>query len=676
MATLAVFWRLSTHGFINLDDAHYVIKNPHVKAGLTKKGVIWAFTTFHAANWHPLTWLSHMLDCQIYGSKPGGHHFTNVLFHIANTLLLFLVFNRMTRRLWPSAFVAALFALHPLHVESVAWVAERKDVLSTFFWMLTMWTYVRYTESPGIGRYLSVLFFFALGLMAKPMLVTLPFVLLLLDYWPLGRFGMSQSGDTVISQNHQSKNTSDRRWLVAHPIREKVPFLALSVLSSVITLVAQQSGEAVARLDVLPLGMRIANALVAYVSYVGKMIWPQHLAVFYPYLPSELAMWRVAGSGLLLVSISALLMRAARRYRCLVTGWLWYLGTLVPVIGLVQVGAQSMADRYTYVPLIGLFVMVAWGVSGLTARWRYRRMVLAMSTGMLLSGLTIGTWLQVGHWKTSITLWKHALNVTDNNFDAHNGLARALADEGKLDEAIGHFSKALSIDPDLADAHNGLGGALAEQGKLDEAMGHFSKALSIDPDFAEAHNNVGSLFSRQGKLDEAIGHFLQALRIEPDFAGAHTNLGIVLAYQKKFDEAIGHFSEALRIEPDLADAHNGLGRVLADQGKLDEAIGHFSKALSIDPDFAEAHNGLGGSLAHQGKLDEAMGHFSKAVRIKPDYAQAHYNLGLALAEKGRFDEAIGCFSKALEIKPDYAQAQYNLKALQAARKPETVPVLP
>ena len=608
VATLAVFWRLSTHGFINLDDAHYVIKNPHVKAGLTKKGVIWAFTTFHAANWHPLTWLSHMLDCQIYGSKPGGHHFTNVLLHIANTLLLFLVFNRMTRRLWPSAFVAALFALHPLHVESVAWVAERKDVLSTFFWMLTMWTYVRYTESPGIGRYLSVLFFFALGLMAKPMLVTLPFVLLLLDYWPLGRFGMSQSGDTVISQNHQSKNTSDRRWLVAHPIREKVPFLALSVLSSVITLVAQQSGEAVARLDVLPLGMRIANALVAYVSYVGKMIWPQHLAVFYPYLPSELAMWRVAGSGLLLVSISALLMRAARRYRCLVTGWLWYLGTLVPVIGLVQVGAQSMADRYTYVPLIGLFVMVAWGVSGLTARWRYRRMVLAMSTGMLLSGLTIGTWLQVGHWKTSITLWKHALNVTDNNFDAHNGLARALADEGKL--------------------------------------------------------------------DEAIGHFLQALRIEPDFAGAHTNLGIVLAYQKKFDEAIGHFSEALRIEPDLADAHNGLGRVLADQGKLDEAIGHFSKALSIDPDFAEAHNGLGGSLAHQGKLDEAMGHFSKAVRIKPDYAQAHYNLGLALAEKGRFDEAIGCFSKALEIKPDYAQAQYNLKALQAARKPETVPVLP
>ena len=546
VATASVFWQVRGDDFLNYDDNGYVTENPHVQAGLNWEGIKWAFTASYFGNWHPLTWLSHMLDCQIYGSKPGGHHFTNVLLHIANTLLLFLVFNRMTRRLWPSAFVAALFALHPLHVESVAWVAERKDVLSTFFWMLTMWTYVRYVESPGIGRYLSVLFFFALGLMAKPMLVTLPFVLLLLDYWPLGRFGMSQSGDTVISQNHQSKNTSDRRWLVAHPIREKVPFFALSALSSVITLVAQQNGEAVSSLVAVSLKMRVANALVAYVSYIWKMIWPHHLAVFYPhaYMPP---IGMVAGSGLLLLCVSIALFWAARRHRYLVTGWLWYLGTLVPVIGLVQVGSHAMADRYTYVPLIGLFVMVAWGVPDLVARWRYRRPVLAISTAFVLLTFIICTWLQVRLWKNTFTLFKHALQVTQGNFLAHNNLGAALAKRGRHEEALGHFSEALKIRPDYVSAHTNLGNELMRQGRTREAIRHFSEALKIKPDQAETHNNLGVALAIQGRTREAIRHFSEALKIKPDYGSAHYNLAMAYRSEGNYREAIKHCDRAMEL---------------------------------------------------------------------------------------------------------------------------------
>ncbi len=421
MATLAVYWQVQNHEFVNYDDDLYVTDNPHVKAGLTREGAIWAFVATHAGNWHPLTWLSHMLDCEVYGVNPWGHHLTNLLLHIGNTILLFLLFRHVTGAVWRSTLVAALFALHPLHVESVAWVSERKDVLSTLFWLSTMWTYLRHVESPGFRWYLLALLSFALGLMAKPMLVTLPFVLLLIDYWPLGRLQFGQSNRT-----HESMTPGLQRSSVSSLIFEKVPFFAISAVSSTVTYIVQLSAGAMPSQDVLPLQVRTANALVSYISYIGKMIWPHHLAVSYPHPGSNLPLWQIAGASLLLVFISALVIRGAGRFPYLVVGWLWYLGTLVPVIGLVQVGSQAMADRYTYVPLIGLFVIIVWGAPNLVRRWRHGRFLLVSSSGVLLLTLMACTWLQTSYWKDSFTLFQRTLDVTADNWRAHNGLGLAL----------------------------------------------------------------------------------------------------------------------------------------------------------------------------------------------------------------------------------------------------------
>ena len=659
VSIFAVFWQVRTHEFLKYDDLDYVTDNPHVKAGLTLKGVIWAFTTMHAANWHPLTWVSHMLDCELYGLKPAGHHLTSLVFHIASALLLFVVLRQMTGKLWRSGFVAALFAFHPLHVESVAWVAERKDVLSAFFWMLTMWAYVRYAERPGLNRYLLVLLWFVLGLLSKPMLVTLPFVLLLVDYWPLGRFQFGQPSGHHKLSTHNSKDTGDQRSFALRLVLEKVPFFALAAVSSFLTFFAQQKAGAVASSEIRPLSMRIANALASYVSYIGKMIWPYRLAVFYPY-PETFPMWQVAGAGLLLGCVSFLVILAARRRSYLMVGWLWYLGTLVPVIGLVQVGEQAMADRYTYVPLIGLFVIIAMGVPDILAGWRYRRIGMAIPAGLLLSILMIVTWLQLRYWQNGVTLFEHSLEVTANNSLSQCSLGVALVQQGKNQEAISHFAEALRIKPDYAEAQYNLGVALSDQGKTQEAIDHYSEALRIKPDSAEAHYNLGVTLAQQGKSQEAVGHFTKALQIKPDYANAHNNLGIALADQGKTQEAIAHYTEALRIDPNNAYAHNNLGLILAQQGKNQEAIAHYTEALRIKPDYAEVHNNLGVVLAQQGKNGEAIAHFTEALRIKPDYAEAYNNLGLALAQQGRNQEAITHFAQALRIKPDYAEARFSL----------------
>jgi Flp pilus assembly protein TadD len=575
--TVAVYWQIRSHDFLNYDDDSYVTENRHVQGGLTWKGITWAFTTTHASNWHPLTWLSHMLDCQLYGLNPKGHHLTNLLLHIANTLLLFLVLKRMTGALWRSAFVAGLFALHPLHVESVAWVAERKDVLSTFFWMTTMWAYVRYVECPRLGRYLLVLLLFSLGLMAKPMLITLPFVLLLIDYWPLSRFqfghGEAQRPKSVILSHPMSP--------FLHLVREKIPLL-----------------------DVLPLQVRLANALVAYMSYIGKMIWPVHLAVFYPH-PGMPPLWQAAGAGLLLLCVSVVVIRAARRSGYLAVGWLWYLGTLVPVLGLVQVGSQAMADRYTYVPLIGLFIVVAWGVADLAARWRYRRLVLATSAGVVLLALTACTWLQVGHWRHGISLFEHTLDVTANNYLAHLNLGVVLGKQGSLKEATEHFSRGLKIKPNMGALHTNMGLALYKQGRLEEAIDYLSRALQIKPHSAEAHNNIGLALAKQGRLDEAINHFSRALQIKPDDSEARYNLGLALGQQGKPEQALSHYSKTLQMEPDNVEAHYNIGLALARLGRLKEAIEHFSEVLQMEPDNAEAHYNLGVTLDRLGRLKEA-----------------------------------------------------------------------
>ena len=594
-ATVVVFHQLPSHDFINLDDDLYVYENPHVHAGLNKEGIAWAFTTFEAYNYHPLTWLSHMLDCQLFGLRPGMHHLTNLIFHLMNTVLLLMVLRRMTGDLWRSGFVAALFALHPLHVESVAWIAERKDLLSAFFWLLTMWAYARYAERPGLKRYLPVLLFFGLGLLAKPMVVTLPFVLLLLDFWPLGRVQFHQAGT--------DSRPLEPKVSVFRLVWEKIPLFTLAAIFIVVTFAAQQQGGALKSLEAFPLTTRIANALISYVSYIGKMIWPHNLAVYYPYSGS-VPVWQAAGAGLALICLTVLFMWTARKRPYLAVGWLWYLGTLVPVIGLVQVGSQAMADRYTYLPLVGLFMALAWGVPSLLAGWHHRQSILAVSATVLLVSFTACTWLQLRHWQNSITLFQHTLQVTTNNHFAHNNLGVALAHDGRVSEAIKHYSEALRIKPEAFEVHNNLANVLAAKGSVDEAIEHYYEALRLEPDYDKAHNNLGNALASKGKVEEAIQHYSEAIKISPDYARAHYNLGNVLTAQGSVDEAIQHYYEALRILPDWAGAHNNLGVSLEKSGKLKEAIDHYHEALRISPDYARARNNLERAMRLMGKSAE------------------------------------------------------------------------
>ena len=521
LPTLGVYWEVRNFDFVTFDDYTYVAENPNVQSGLSKSGLVWAFTRSHASNWHPVTWLSHMLDCQFFGLNSGMHHLNNLIFHTANTLLLFLVLGRMTGALWRSAFVSALFALHPLHVESVAWVAERKDVLSTLFWMLTMWAYVRYSERPSPTRYLLIFPFFILGLMSKPMLVTLPFVLLLMDYWPLGRL---QS--TLPEKGGKLKTP---KLAVLRLIAEKIPLFVLVALLSVVTFLAQE--EAVQSLDNFHLKARIANGLVSYAAYIRKMFWPNDLSIFYPY-PQTLQLWLATASGFFLITMTILFVKMGKRRPFILVGWLWYLGTLFPVIGLVQVGTHAMADRYTYIPLIGLFIMIAWGIPDLLGNWLYRKQVLRISAGLLLVILAVCTWLQVRYWKDSIVLFTHAIDVTDDNWMAHNNIGFPLVQQGRNIEAIAHFSKAVRIKPDYAEAHVNLANSYGLEGRFEEAKQHFFDAIRINPDLADAYMNLGVIFARQGNLDKAINHFAAALRVNPDDATTRLYLNRALQLRR------------------------------------------------------------------------------------------------------------------------------------------------
>jgi len=653
IAILTAYWQVRNFAFVGFDDDVYVFRNRHVQAGLTLENIIWSFSLTHEddrSHWHPLTWLSHMLDCQIYGLRPGTHHLTSLLFHIANCVLLFLVFRWMTGAVWRSAFVAALFALHPLNVDSVAWVAQRKNVLSTFFWMLTMLSYVHFTRRPGIYRYLLVCLIFALGLMAKPMLVTLPFVLLLLDYWPLSRL--------------RPEKISSERSAVYSLVLEKVPLFVLSGVSVFLSSVTQLRYGVIVSTESIPMKLRVANALVSYVRYIGKMIWPQNLAFFYPYPTTMVPIWQIVGAGVLLICVTVLIIGASKRIHYLGVGWLWYLGTLIPVIGLIQAGVwPALADRWTYVPLIGLFIIIAWGVPDLAVRWRKREVLLAITAAAVLSILMAATWLQTGYWTNSTTLFEHALEVTDNNYLAHNNLGVVLVAQGKIAEAIDHYSEALRIRPGFERAHYNLGGALIAQGKLNEAIHHYTEALRLSPNFAGAHYQLGIALARQGRITEAIDHYSAALKIEPNYAKAHNNLGFVLAAQGKLDEAISHYSAALLIRPDYAKAHNNLGVALAKKGNPAQAITHFSEALRLRPDFAEAHTNLKTALAAQRKIEEAIAKFQRAIKAYPQDPLLHYRLGSLYQSEGEWDQAVEQYKKALSVQPGFTRALNNLATL-------------
>jgi len=567
VSILTVYWQVKDHEFVNYDDNVYITDNPQVQLGFTSKAVRWAFTTTQAGNWHPLTWLSHMMDCRLFGLNPGGHHLTSLFLHLINSILLFLALRWATSTIWPSALVASLFAIHPLHVESVAWVAERKDVLSTFFSFSTILAYVNYAKRPRKRNYLLVLFLFALGLTAKPMLVTLPFVLLLLDYWPLNRLQLRREYGSAENETGKSLDPGREKLPPLKLIGEKLPMFILSGVSCVITLWAQEKAGAMSGLDIVPFKWRIANALVSCVSYIGKMIWPQRLALFYPHPENSLPIWQAVLAGFFLVIVSIIVIRLAPRYKYGLVGWLWYLGTLVPVIGLVQVGEQAMADRYTYVPLIGLFIIIAWGLADLGDENRRRRNLLTVSVISLLLLLAICSWKQARLWKNSLGVFQHALKVTTNNYVAHYTLGNALALQGNLVGAMVHYNEALRIKPNHAEVHNNLGNALALQGKLAEAVAHYKESLRISSRQGNTHRNLGVALDRQGKYEEAMRHYLEALRLNPQDAQSHNNIGVTLAEQGKLEKAIGHFSKAVRINPNFTEAQRNLENGLRLVGK-------------------------------------------------------------------------------------------------------------
>jgi len=641
VAVLAVYRDLPGHDFINLDDPPYITENPRVRQGLTGDNFLWAFASLEVNNWHPLTWLSFMLDSQLYGLNPAGYHLTNLIFHILNALLLFHLLNRMTRAPGPSLFVAAVFALHPLQVESVAWVSERKDVLSTFLGLLTIWFYVGYVQRPALKTYVLVLLFFALGLMAKPMLVTWPFVLLLLDYWPLGRSGWPRL------------------------FKEKIPLFALSLASSVVTLLAQSQG-AIKTLDVLPLSTRLANTLVSYVKYLGKFFYPAPLAVYYPH--PGLPPWpHILLAGLLLAALTGLVFQARKKRPYLLVGWLWFLGTLVPVIGLVQVGWQGLADRYTYVPLIGLIVMVAWFVPDLFNHWRFKKSALTALAGAALAPLLVLTWVQHQHWQNSLTLFRHALAVTEDNYLAHHHIGMALAQQGHPDQAQVHFLEAVRINPTYATPYLAMGIQAARANRTEEAVGYFTQALKIWPEYFEAHLNLARLAALQNRPEPALDHYLQALKINPDYAPAHFELGNLLRTMGRSEQALAHYRETLRLEPGHIKARLNLAGLLGLLGQHQAAELQFRQVLEIEPDNPDAHYNLGTLYGLKGRPAQAEAHLRQAVELNPGSAPAHFNLGLALANQGKTAQAAEQFAEALRIDPDFEPARQALAKVREGR---------
>ncbi len=698
--TLAIFWPVGHHDFINFDDPDYVTENEWVKRGLTGAGVHWAFTTGHAGNWHPVTWLSHMLDVTLFGLEAGKHHLVNLGFHVANAILLLVLLNSMTGALWRSAFVAALFAIHPLHVESVAWVAERKDVLSTFFGLLTLIAYGRFAqckmqnakckiaeeELGGGGQYKitnsklvsggkvwfgAALAFFALGLMSKAMLVTWPFVMLLLDVWPLNRISLVPR---VLSL------ASWRVW--KRLVIEKLPFFALTIASSFVTSLVQSQGGAVSTAGNLPLDDRLANAFASYLKYLGKTFWPTDLAIFYPhpdlrYPASE--QWPLAlivTTALLLIGISVLAIRRLKQQPYLATGWFWYLGTLVPVIGIIQVGTQAMADRYSYVPLIGIFICVVWAGTDLLTHLRIGRAALALVGTAAVAACVVVTHFQVQTWQNDLTVFGHALAVTRNNHVAQSILGKALARQGKNELALEHFRAALAAYPNHADAHQDLGATFYTMGKYQEAIEQFQAQLQARPNQFRTYSGLGAAYWALGADDKAQENYAQALSLNPDYPPANHGMGAVLFSKGRFTEASVFFARTLERMPNHTDALGAQGRTLAFLGRWTEAETYLRRVVTPDaaPDLQVA---LGHVLAETGRTNEAKPYFDNARRQEPKLAEQYLQQGKVYLASGQAQPAWAAFSIAARLDPESAAAQENLGLLLAAqgKLPEAVPHL-
>ena len=653
LLTFVAFERVRHNDFVDYDDDAYITKNPHVATGLTWENIRWAFAFSeegHCGNWHPLTFLSHMLDCQLFGLKPAWHHLTNLFFHIINTLLLFAVLKRMTGTLWPSAFVAAAFALHPLHVEPVVWAASRKDVLSTLFWLLTMAAYLHYVKAPNVSRYLLTLLSFALALMAKPMVVTLPFVLLLLDYWPLQRLKLSAlDGHTASADDNRS--ATDVRKAAGRLVAEKIPFIFLVIVLSIITLRVQSSVGAV---QSMRLTQRMAIAVVSYCQYLIKMVWPAKLAVLYP-LPNVVYISSLSADLIVLVTLTVVAVYYRRCRPWFLMGWLWYLGTLVPVIGIVKVGMATIADRYTYLPSIGLFIIVAWAAAEIFSRWRYGKLLLTALAVLILSAWTVCTWFQVAYWRNDIALYEHTLDVTENNFVIHHNFGVILADQGSLEEAVIQYGHALRINPQLYDSHLNLGIILFEQAKYDEAVVHFNEALRFKPDLHNARHGLGVVYFAQGKLEQAADQFQEALRLKPDWPQTHNKLAAVFLQLGRLDDAAVHYEYSVELDPDQPGVHKEMGMLFYQRRNYERVIYHWQKALNLQPQSIEHMNNVAWILAtnqnpnfrdHQKAISLA----ERACEISNYQIPGSLDtLSAAYAAAERFSDAVTTAEKALEL---------------------------
>lgn len=621
VTTLSIYYRVSSFDFIDFDDNEYITENLNISSGIHLKNIKWSFQTFHSGNWHPLTWISHMLDCQFFGMNAGYHHITNIFLHILNSLLLFAVLKKMTAKRWESFFVSILFALHPLHVESVAWISERKDLLCALFWMLTLLSYIYYSNQKSLITYVSVVFFFTLGLLSKPMIITLPFVLLLLDLWPLNRI-------TIIgTSNYQVPYKQ-----IIDLIVEKIPLVILIFFSGIITFYAQQQGGAVSSLSAVPFAHRIANVFVSYLAYILKTFYPLKLALLYPF-PHTIPMWQSMGSALIILLITYLSVKTIKVRPYFFVGWMWYLGTLIPVIGIVQIGRQAMADRYTYIPLIGIFLIIIWWISDCSSSWKYRKLYLTSLSIIVNAFLFFITWNQIGIWKNSVTLFEHTLSITSGNYIIHNNLGYVLREKGKNREAEDHFRQAIDIQPNYMEAHVNLAISLDKKGEFNDAVSHYLTAIAIQPDNPEIHKFLADLFLRHGDDLNAFHHYRKVLELSPEYGEIYIRLGNILYKQKKIEGAVHYYLQALNFKNNrlqLLELHNNLGNAYYQQGKLDKAVFHYKKVLGINAKQVETLNNLGAALIMRRDIDEGITCFKKALEINPDHSKSQQNLLKAL----------------------------------------------
>ncbi len=691
--TLATFLPALRNDFVNYDDPLYVTSNPHVQSGLSSEAFRWAFLSSHASNWHPVTWLSHMLDWQLFGARSWGHHLSSALLHSCNAVLLFLLWRRLTGAFWPALAVAILFGVHPLRVQSVAWVAERKDVLSGFFFLVALLAYTAYvqhkvsqageslgdgTQQPGVGSasaaagasrcgskflcYGLALFSFALALMSKAMVVSLPVILLLLDYWPLRRLSPPQVQFLPVTMRVGQLVWSQRLWRL---VLEKVPFFLLAAAVGIVTILVQQSGGAIRSLARFPVWVRLEGALVSYSAYLGKFFYPVPLAAFYPH-PGSWKAGVVLGCLGLLVAIFLAAVVWRRKFPYLLAGWLWYIAMLLPVIGLVQAGGQFIADRYTYLPLIGLCIMLVFGARDLGRHYKYHRFVFAAAGAAIALACMLVSWWQIGFWADSETLFRRALAVTPDNALARLNLGVALGEKHKPG-AVEQLQAALRLVPGDPDLQRTVGNAFLAIGHPEEAIAPLAESLALEPQRADAHLLLGRALEATGDLDEALGQYREAARLNPHLADARADLGVALFRKAQFQESAAEFREVLKSRPASAEAHDNLGLALAALGQGDEAMSQYRQALKLRPNSADVHNHAGLLLRQQRRLDEAILEFQKALQIDPKNVDAQVNWGVVLYNKGLTDEAIGHFEQALRLDPTHAQARKNLEALLARK---------